>query len=286
MSALRVHGILLGARPCAALLAIASLVACAHRPSLRQAAYSTNAPSAARASSVVLPNRLSDAERKEGWTLLFDGKSLAGWRGLGYPTVPAAHWVVADGAIKKISSGKVPVQADGQPLEGGDLMSEASFGDFELAWEWKVTPGANSGVKYNVSEELSTSIPPKHAAKGFEYQMIDDDRHPDGKLVRHRSGDLYDLFASNDRKRLRPVGEWNESRIVFVGKHGEHWLNGEKVVEFDLATPRMDSALAASKYRTIPWFADRRRGHIVLQDHGDEVYFRSIRIRQLDSAKP
>jgi len=285
MSALRVHDILLRARPCAALLAIGSLAACAHRPSLRQAAYSTDA-SATGAASAGLPNHLSDAELKEGWTLLFDGKTLAGWRGLGYPMVPAAHWVVADGAIKKISSGKVPVQADGQPLEGGDLMSDASFGDFELAWEWKVTPGANSGVKYNVSEELSTSIPPKHAAKGFEYQMIDDDRHPDGKLVMHRSGDLYDLFASNDRKHLRPVGEWNESRIVFVGKHGEHWLNGEKVVEFDLATPRMDSALAASKYRTIPWFADRRRGHIVLQDHGDEVYFRSIRIRQLDSAKP
>jgi Domain of Unknown Function (DUF1080) len=287
MSALCVQDILRRARPCAAMLAMASLVACAQRPA-SQATYSNSTPGATvtRAASSVLPNQMSAVEQKEGWTLLFDGKTLTGWRGLGLPTVPAAHWVVADGAIKKISSGKVPVQADGQPLEGGDLMSEATFGDFELAWEWKVTPGANSGVKYNVSEELSTSIPPKHAAKGFEYQMIDDDRHPDGKLVRHRSGDLYDLFASNDRKHLRPVGEWNESRIVFVGKHGEHWLNGEKVVEFDLATPRMDAALAASKYRTIPWFADRRRGHIVLQDHGDEVYFRSIRIRQIDSAKP
>src|SRR5437762_239629 len=118
------------------------------------------------------PNQLTIAERAAGWRLLFDGGSLNGWRGLGYPAVPAGHWTVVDGAIKKIASGKVPVQADGQPVEGGDLMTDATYGDFELAWQWKVTPGANSGLKYNVSEELSTSIPPKHAAKGFEYQMI------------------------------------------------------------------------------------------------------------------
>jgi predicted small lipoprotein YifL len=273
-----------GFRAFAALLIIGSLLTlagCGRRPPASAAGEIAPAVTA----DVATPNQLTANDRAAGWTMLFDGQTLKGWRGLGYPTVPASHWVVADGAIKKISSGNVPVQADGQPLEGGDLMTEATYGDFELAWEWRVTPGANSGVKYNVSEELSTSIPPKHAAKGFEYQIIDDDRHPDGKLVTHKTGDLYDLFASNDRKHLRPVGEWNASRIVFVGRHGEHWLNGEKVVEFDLGTPRMDTALAASKYRTIPWFAERRRGHIVLQDHGDEVYFRSIRIRDLDTAK-
>lgn len=138
-------------------------------------------------------------------------------------------------------------------------------------------------MKYNVSEALSASIPPTHAAKGFEYQMIDDDRHPDGKLVKHRTGDLYDLIASNDRKHVRPVGEWNESRILFRGNHGEHWLNGERVVEFDLGTPRMDSALAASKFRDIRWFGERRTGHVVLQHHGDEVYFRDIKIREFGS---
>jgi len=237
--------------------------------------------SCARATRTAAPNELSAAERGDGWRLLFDGRTLDGWRGLGYATVPAAHWMVADGAIKKVASGRVPVQADGQPLEGGDLMTEAAYGDFELVWEWKVTPGANSGVKYNVSEELSTSMEPRHAAKGFEYQILDDDRHEDGKLPTHRAGALYDLVAPNERKRLRPVGEWNASRLVFRGRHGEHWLNGEKVVEFDLGSAPMDSTLAASKYRVIPWFAERRRGHLVLQDHGDEVYFRSLKIREL-----
>jgi len=234
------------------------------------------------------PNTLTSAERASGWRSLFDGKTLTGWRGLGYDTVPTAHWVVENGAIKKIASGDVPRVADGRPLVGGDLMTVDSFADFELSWEWKVTPGANSGVKYNVSEAMSiaqggagTQGGPTHSALGFEYQMLDDDRHEDGKLPTHRSGALYDLIAPNEGKRLRPVGEWNRSTIIFRGNHGEHWLNGEKIVEFDLGTARMDSALAASKYRTIPGFANRRVGHIVLQDHGDEVYFRNIKVRPL-----
>lgn len=230
-------------------------------------------------------NHLSGAERSAGWRLLFDGSTLQGWRGLGRDTVPSVHWMVRDGAIMKVAQDRIRArtQADGQPLEGGDLTTVDGFGDFELVWEWRVTPGANSGVKYNVSEQLSTSMAPRYAAKGFEYQILDDDRHPDGRLASHRAGALYDLFAPSPAKRLRPVGDWNESRLIFRGSHGEHWLNGEKIVEFDLGTARMDSALAASKYRTLPWFAERRRGHIVLQDHGDEVYFRGIKIRELDA---
>jgi len=223
---------------------------------------------------------LTAEERAAGWRLLFDGRTLAGWRGLGYDSVPSAHWVVVDGAIKKIASGNVPKLPDGQPRQGGDLMTVATFGDFELTWEWKVTPGANSGVKYNVSEELSMAQAPNHAALGFEYQMLDDDRHEDGKLPTHRAGALYDLVAPNAAKRLHPVGEWNHSRVIFRGNHGEHWLNGAKILEFDLGTALMDSLLAASKYRAIPGFAERRNGHIVLQDHGDEVYFRSLKVRE------
>jgi hypothetical protein len=179
--------------------------------------------------------------------------------------------------------------ADGRPLVGGDLMTVDSFADFELSFEWKVTAGANSGVKYNVSEEMSlaqggagTQGGPTHSALGFEYQILDDDRHEDGKLPNHRSGALYDLIAPNDKKQLRPVGEWNRSRIVVRGNHGEHWLNGQKVVEFELGTARMDSLLAASKYKTIPGFGQKRTGHIVLQDHGDEVYFRNLKVRGLN----
>jgi hypothetical protein len=234
------------------------------------------------------PNTLTPAEQKAGWRLLFDGQTLSGWRGLGYDTVPTAHWVVVDGTIKKIASGDVPRVADGRPAVGGDLETRDSFVDFELSFEWKVAPGANSGVKYNVSEAMSmaqggagTQGGPTHSALGFEYQILDDDRHEDGKLPTHRSAALYDLIAPNAKKNLRPVGQWNRSRIVFRGNHGEHWLNGQKVVDFELGTAHMDSLLAASKYKTIPGFGVKRRGHIVLQDHGDEVYFRDIKVRPL-----
>src|SRR3989442_14752762 len=227
------------------------------------------------------PNQLTGAERAVGWRLVFDGRTLAGWRGLGYDSVPTAHWKVEGGAIKKIASGKVARQADGQPAHGGDLMTVDTFGDFELTWEWKVTPGANSGVKYNVSEELSTANAPNHAALGFEYQMLDDDRHPDGQLATHRAGALYDLFAPNEQKQLRREGQWNQSKVGLRGNHGDHWLNGEMIVELEHGMVQLNSAHAASKYHSVPDIMERRKGHIVLQDHGDEVYFRSIKVRVL-----
>ena len=160
-------------------------------------------------------------------------------------------------------------------------MTTDTFGDFELRWEWKISRAGNSGVKYNVSEELSMANAPNHAALGFEYQVLDDSLHEDNKVPSHRAGALYDLIPPNADKRLRPVGEWNSSAIVFRGSHGEHWLNGAKVVAFELGTPRMDSLLALSKYKSIPGFATRRRGHIVLQDHVDEVFFRNIKLRPI-----
>src|SRR2546422_10017954 len=157
------------------------------------------------------PNTLTPAERSAGWRLLFDGRTLAGWRGVGYDTVPTAHWVVVNGAIEKIASGDVPRVADGRPLVGGDLMTVDSFADFELAFEWKVTPGANSGVKYNVSEAMSlaqggagTAGGPNHSALGLEDQIPDDDRHEDGKMARHRAAAPYELIAPNHRQRPAP----------------------------------------------------------------------------------
>jgi hypothetical protein len=239
-----------------------------------------------------VPNTLTAAERRDGWRLLFDGRTLTGWRGLGYSGIPEGHWTVEDGAIKKIASRSVPADANGQRPPGGDLMTVATFGDFELSWDWKMSPAGNSGLKYNVSEELSGGqssnvLRPatgtsgvSHSAIGFEYQMIDDDRHSDGKLPTHRSGALYDLITPNERKQLKPIGEWNHSAVVFVGNHGEHWLNGVKVVEYELGSPRLDSALAASKFKSMPWYAKRRTGHIVLQDHGDSAWFRNMKIRE------
>ena len=267
------------------LVAAALLAAGGQRASAQSAAATATAASA--------PNQLTAAERAAGWRLLFDGHSLSGWRGLGYAGVPPEHWTVEDGAIKKVATKNVGKQANGRPVAGGDLMTDSTFRDFELAWDWKITPVGNTGLKYNVSEALSTGVPEtamrpatgtpgaSHSAIGFEYQMIDDDRHSDGKLPTHRSGALYDLITPNANKHVNAVGEWNHSRVIFNGNHGEHWLNGLKVVEYELGSPEMAAAVAASKFKSIPWFAERRTGHIVLQDHGDEVYFRSIRIREL-----
>lgn len=160
-------------------------------------------------------------------------------------------------------------------------MTLDTYEDFELVFEWKVAPGANSGIKYNVSEDLSTSVPPEHAALGFEYQILDDDLHPDAENGPNRTAAaLYDLVAPDESKPLRAVGEFNQGRIVFRDGRGEHWLNGELVLSYDLESEDFRDRLQASKYQPIPGFADRRAGHIVLQDHGDEVWFRQIKIRE------
>ena len=231
----------------------------------------------AAAVAVALPVH---AQNGSGWRTLFDGKTFEGWRGLGYDSVPTAHWTIEDGAIKKVPRGQVPRMPDGQPAAGGDLMTKETFGDFEFAWEWKIGRGGNSGVKYNVSEKLSMDAAPNHAALGFEYQLLDDSLAEDNKIPSHRAGALYDMIPPSENV-VKPAGEWNQSRLVYRGNRGEHWLNGKKVVEFELGSPRVDSLLAKSKYRSIRNFSDRRRGHIVLQDHGEEIYFRNIRIRVL-----
>jgi hypothetical protein len=172
-------------------------------------------------------NRLTSAERADGWRLLFDGTTLNGWRGLGYDSVPTAHWKVVDGTIMKIPTRNVPKMPDGQPANGGDLMTVDTFRDFEFAFEWKAAPGMNSGVKYNVSEEFSLKNASNHAALGFEYQVLDDSLNDDNKI---RPIARVAVRSAHDERpeAIAPGGRVNTSRIVFRGNHGEHWLNGAK----------------------------------------------------------
>ena len=159
-------------------------------------------------------------------------------------------------------------------------MTTGTWTNFELAFEWKLPPGGNSGVKYNVSEEISMKGG-SHSALGFEYQVLDDSLHSDNKVPSHRAGSLYDLITPNATKRLKPIGQWNRSRIILRGNHGEHWLNGTIVVEFDLGTPYFNDLMARSKYKNIEGFADHRAGHFVIQDHTDGAWYRNIKVREM-----
>jgi len=226
-------------------------------------------------------NALTEQEKGEKWTLLFDGRSLEGWRGLGKSGRPEGPWAVVDGCLARRPAGDMTQSGIERPAQRGDLISVRTFEDFELRFEWKIGPGGNSGVKYNVSEEISLMFPPRGAALGFEYQILDDACDPDAAAQpRWATAALYDLVAPR-AKTLRPVGEFNTARIVIRGGRGEHWLNGAKVVEFDLDTAEMRGRLAESKYQDMADFGQRRRGHIALQDHGHAVWFRNIKIREL-----
>jgi len=207
-------------------------------------------------------NKLSDAEKKDGWKLLFDGKSAAGWRAIGKKEFPAKGWVIRDGLLSHEARGG-----------GGDIVTDAQFDDFELVWEWRLAPGANSGLKYNL-------LAPDKGV-GCEYQLLDDAKHPDAKLhdgTRKTAG-LYDVLAPAGNAAAKPPGEWNQSRIVVRGKHVEHWLNGAKSVEFEFGSDALKAAVNESKFKEAPEWSDKRKSPILLQDHGDAIDFRNIKIR-------
>ena len=164
---------------------------------------------------------------------------------------------------------------------GGDLITVDQFRNFEFSIEWRLAKGGNSGIKYLVSESLP---PTGKSAVSFEYQVLDDDNHPDAKagIAGNRTaGSLYDLIPASKNKKVRPIGEFNETRIVVKGNHIEHWLNGVKVVEYERSGDALKAAIAQSKFKNTKGFGETAKGHILLQDHGDEVCFRNIKIREL-----
>jgi hypothetical protein len=198
------------------------------------------------------------------WIVLFDGKSTDAWRGYKQDAFPDKGWTVENGAIKTVAG-----------AEAGDIITRDKFKDFELEYEWRVSPGANSGVFYNVAETGARVY-----ETGPEMQVLDDEKHKDGKNPTTSAGALYALIAPSE-KATRPVGEFNKARIVVKSGHVEHWLNGKKVVEYDLTGDAIKAMIAGSKFKEMPMFARETEGHIALQHHGDEVWFRNIRIRRL-----
>jgi hypothetical protein len=233
------------------------------------------ATEAAAAAPSPAPNTLTDQERAQGFRLLWDGKTSSGWRGAKSAEFPKQGWVIEDGVLTVL-------ETDGRESRaGGDIITTAKFAAFELKLEFRITPGANSGIKYYVDPVLNKG---EGSAIGLEYQVLDDERHPDAKMGRDGNrtlASLYDLIPAASTKKPRPIGEWNEARIVSRGRKVEHWLNGEKVVEYERGSAEFRKLVAESKYKIWPAFGELPEGHILLQEHGDRVSFRSIKLREL-----
>lgn len=207
-------------------------------------------------------NTLSDAEKAEGWKLLFDGRSLSGWERYGSAN-GVVGWTVRDGAIVWAANG------------AGDLATSEEFGDFEFRYDWKISEGGNSGVIFRVTGQGDA---PWHS--GMEMQVLDDARHSDGKIPSHRAGAAYDLITPPENV-AKPVGDWNQAHIICRGTKIELRLNGIVTASFDLATEEGKALIAKSKFKDLPFFAKAKKGKIVLQDHGDPVWFRNMKIRGL-----
>jgi len=204
---------------------------------------------------------------KQKWQVLFNGKSTEAWRGFRRDSFPSKCWNEERGELKTIK--------DCDKADRIDIITKDTYQDFELELEWRISPGSNSGIIYLVSENEDESW-----KSGPEMQVLDDDKHPDGKNPKTSAGALYGLIAPTN-KTLKPVGDYNKVRLVVRNGHVQHWLNGKKVVGYDLGSNMLKELIAQSKFKDYPHFAQNRQGHIALQYHGDEVWYRNIRIRAL-----
>ncbi|MDN3641826.1 DUF1080 domain-containing protein [Lutimonas halocynthiae] len=225
---------------------------------------------------VITQNNLFGKEAEEGWTLLWDGKTTAGWKGAKLETFPTSGWEINDGVLSVLASG------GGESEAGGDIVTTDLYSDFELKLDFKITEVANSGIKYYVDTEINKGA---GSSIGLEFQILDDEKHPDAKLGNHEGsrtvGSLYDLIQADPAKVVNPIGEWNQARIVSKNNHVEHWLNGRKVLEYERKSPEYLQLVKESKYEKWPNFGEADQGRILLQDHGDFVSFRNIKIRSL-----
>jgi hypothetical protein len=222
--------------------------------------------------------QLTAEETRDGWRLLWDGRTTHGWRSVRGPAFPARGWEIRDGVLTVL-----PTEGKGPPA-GGDIITVDEFSDFELQAEFRVTPGCNSGIKIFVDPEVNRA---SGVSIGLEYQILDDALNPDAKLGRDGNrtlGSLYDLYAPDPGKHASPVGAWNTARIVSRGPRVEHWLNGQRILVYTRFTPGFRQRVMESKFRSVPGFGELRVGHILLQDHGDQVSFRNIKIRELSGA--
>lgn len=219
-------------------------------------------------------NRLTEQEIREGWKLLWDGKTAEGWRGAKLSTFPEKGWTMEKG-ILKVNPGKGEESAN-----GGDIVTTRTYRDFILKVDFKITEGANSGIKYFVDPDMNKGA---GSAIGCEFQILDDERHPDARLGvngNRKLGSLYDLIPAPEDKPFE-IKTWNTAVIIVVGKHVEHWLNGVKLLEYERGTRMWDAFVDYSKYKDWPDFGNREEGNILLQDHGDEVWFKNIKIKEL-----
>lgn len=194
------------------------------------------------------------------WRVLFDGHNTSAWRTFGGKEFPKEGWLVEDGCLHLLPNS-----------HGGQLVTKDTFENYEFEWEWRLTPRGNNGVKYLVTED-------RPGAPGPEYQMVDDTTTRD---PRFQTAAFYEVLAPQVKTPVRPPGEWNQSRLVVNGNHVEHWLNGVKVLAYELGSPEVKAGVARSKFRDVPGFDQKIRGRILLTNHNDETWYRNLRIREL-----
>ncbi|MBJ2175888.1 DUF1080 domain-containing protein [Aureibaculum sp. A20] len=223
---------------------------------------------------IITKNQLTIDEAKNGWKLLWDGTSTKGWRGAKLDKFPENGWEITDGILTVLPSGGAESAA------GGDIVTDDLYGNFELKVDFKLTPGANSGIKYYVDTNINKGA---GSSIGLEYQILDDDLHPDAKLGNHDGSrtvsSLYDLIQADVNKPIHPIGEWNTAHIISKDNHVEHWLNDVKVLEYERGSDDFLKLVSESKYVKWPKFGLLEKGQILLQDHGDRVSFKNIKIK-------